>query len=81
MAVRPCHGASGWATERPQCSNFIHGEIFSPRGVVIRALLGVNHSTGANLSTGLPAARCTAPGIFFSYCTIGIPFRAPDRAK
>jgi hypothetical protein len=51
------------------------------KGVVIRALLGVNHSTGANLSMGLPAARCTAPGIFFSYCTIGIPFRAPNRAK
>jgi hypothetical protein len=51
------------------------------KGVVIRALLGANHSADANPSTGLPAVRCTAPGIFFSYCTIGIPFRALDRAK
>jgi hypothetical protein len=41
------------ATERPHCSNFIHGEIFSP-GVVIRVLLGANRSAGAN-----PSARVT----------------------
>jgi hypothetical protein len=45
--------ASGWATERPQCSEFIHGETFSP-GVVIRALLGPNRSADAN-----PSARVT----------------------
>ena len=45
--------ASGWATERPQCSEFIHNEIFS-LGVVMRALLGANHSTDTN-----PSARVT----------------------
>jgi hypothetical protein len=41
------------ATERPQCSNFIHDEIFSPE-VVISVLLGVNRIAGAN-----PSARVT----------------------
>jgi hypothetical protein len=41
--------ASGWATERPQCSEFIHSEIFSP-GVVICVILGTNRSAGANPS-------------------------------
>ena len=45
--------ASGWATEQPQCSEFIHNEIFS-LGVVMRALLGANHSTDTN-----PSARVT----------------------
>jgi hypothetical protein len=45
--------ASGWVTEQPQCSEFIHGEIFS-LGVVIRALLGANRSASAN-----PSARVT----------------------
>jgi hypothetical protein len=51
--VRPHHGASVWVTERPQCSNFIYDEIFSPREV-IRTLLGANHSTDTN-----PSARVT----------------------
>jgi hypothetical protein len=51
--------ASGWATAQPQCSEFIHGEIFSP-GVVIRALLGANRSTSANPSAWVTSGeiRC-----------------------
>jgi hypothetical protein len=30
---------------------------------------------------GLPAARCTAPGIFFSYCTIAIPIQSAWQSK
>jgi hypothetical protein len=37
-------------------------------------------AAGANPGVGLPAARCTAPEIFFRHCTIRTPFRAPDRA-
>jgi hypothetical protein len=55
-----------------------HAKDLSPR-VVIRALSGMNHSADANLSAGSPAAKCTAPGIFFSYCTMGSSFSAPDR--
>jgi hypothetical protein len=42
------------ATERPQCSDFIHD-----------ALLGMNHSAGANPSVKSPAARYTELVIFF----------------
>jgi hypothetical protein len=36
------------------------------QGVVIRALLGTNHSAGANPSARSPAVRCSEPTIVFS---------------
>jgi hypothetical protein len=63
-AVRPRRGASGWATERPQCSDFIHGEIFSPGGRY-PCFTGVNHSAGVNPSARSPMARYTKPAVLF----------------
>jgi hypothetical protein len=70
----------GTATGQNSAPNSSTVKIF-PLLIVIHTAEGTNRGASMNPNEGMPAARCTSPGIFSSYCTIGIPFRAPDRAK
>jgi hypothetical protein len=69
----------GTVTEHYNVPSSSLAQDLSPREV-IHALPGANRSAGANPSARLPAARCTAPRILFSYYTMGSFFSAPDRA-
>jgi hypothetical protein len=80
VPIRPRCGTSGWATEQPQCFDFIHGEMFSLEGHYPR-VNGRESQRRRESERGGHRQRDTANLRSFSvYCTIRTPFRAPDRA-